>query len=95
MHPGLKGTFVVWFISKYIYLHIRVIIIEPPLASRRLVSRTLCLTAYGHKVTTKEDDIVSLMDNVDEVCKIVGAPGSTPVDMFPMRRSSVRLKLNA
>lgn len=90
MHPGLKGTFVVWFISKYIYLHTRVIIIEPPLASR-----TLCLTAYGHKVTTKEDDIVSLMDNVDEVCKIVGAPGSTPVDMFPMRRSSVRLKLNA
>ena len=53
----------------------------------RLVASALCLAAFGHKVTSQNDYIVEMMKEVDEVSKTIGAPGSSPVDIFPLRSS--------
>ena len=48
------------------------------------MSGTLSIAAYGHEVTSENDELVANMDEVSHITNATGSPGSTPVDFFPI-----------
>lgn len=57
-------------------------------ASYRMVVAALSMIAYGHKVTSDDDELVTQMERVGVYTSELGSGGATIIDFFPFRTSS-------
>lgn len=54
-----------------------------------MVVAALSMIAYGHKVTSGDDELVTQMERVGLITSELGNAGASIIDFFPFRRSSL------
>lgn len=55
----------------------------------RFAASTILLATYGYEVTPDNDPLVKLNEVVDRLLFHPGAPGTTAMDLFPLRKTLI------
>lgn len=42
---------------------------------------------YGHQIESDDDEYIKMTENISDAHAEAGDPGSTPVDIFPIRKA--------